>query len=220
MSLSSLTYYQRVMGAMVIVLGVLVTLVRWWPAGTGSDASAPFRDRPTSPVQLHEIQPTSQAQEKTPPPPAPLPPIVVPNEVLITEDITFGDGEIEVQMPEDDDKLQQGTAKTTAAQQPDMGARLLKNVQPNYPPSARKDEVRARITVEVQVSETGTVRSASVTGRWRVYEDGSVRPVAELGYGLEEAALTAAQRSLFRPAQAQGRPVATRTTLTFTFGPR
>jgi protein TonB len=42
--------------------------------------------------------------------------------------------------------------------------------------------------------------------------------VPSLGYGLEESALDAASRSLFRPAEQNGEPVATRTTITFTFG--
>ncbi len=220
MLLSHVTYYQRVMGALVLVLGMAVALVRWWPAGTGTDSPSLFRDRPSAPIQIREIQPTSQAQEKSPPPPAPLPPVVVPNEVLVKEELTFGEGELQVDDPDDDEKLQDGTSQVTAARQPDTEARLLKNVQPDYPLDAQKEQVRARIKVEVQVSETGAVQSASITERWRLYEDGSARPVQDLGYGLDQAALTAAQRSLFRPAESQGTPVATRTILTFTFGPR
>jgi outer membrane biosynthesis protein TonB len=208
------------MGAMVVVLVLAVALIRWWPVNMGEDPASLFRDRPSSRIHVREIQPTNQAQEKNPPPPAPLPPVVVPNDVLVKEELTFGEGELQIDTPGEDEKLQDGTAQATAARQPDTEARLLKNVQPNYPQAARRDRVRARIKVEVHVSETGNVRRASITERWRLYEDGSARPVPQLGYGLEEAALAAAQRSLFRPAQARGQNVETRTILTFTFGPR
>jgi hypothetical protein len=62
------------------------------------------------------------------------------------------------------------------------------------------------------------VTTATVLKRWRLSDGGQARPVAQLDYGLEEAALVAARRSRFRPAQQNGRPVASQTTLTFEFG--
>jgi outer membrane biosynthesis protein TonB len=148
-----------------------------------------------------------------------LPPVVVPNDVLVEEEIDIGDAELRVDMPEDDEKLQDGADQATAARQPDTDARLLRNVQPNYPSAAREDEVRARVEVELQIANDGRVQQATIRRRWRLSEEGTPRPVSELGYGLEEAALTAAQRSLFRPARANGRAVPTRKVITFTFGP-
>lgn len=45
-----------------------------------------------------------------------------------------------------------------------------------------------------------------------------MRTVDSAGYGLEEAALHAAARWRFRPAEIEGEPVATRALLTFSFG--
>lgn len=218
MSTSQFAYYRRIMMAMVATLTAAIVLVHWWPAGNGTDDERPFRDHPSDRIHVQDIQPTSQSQEKTPSPPAPLPPVVVPNDVLIKEDLEFGEAELKIDEPEDDEELQQGAERATAARQPDNGARLLKNVQPNYPPAAQKDGVRARISIEVQIGTSGTVEEASVRGRWRLSADGSSYAVTELGYGLEEAALAAAQRSLFRPAQSEGRPVTTQKVITFTFG--
>lgn len=213
-----LAYYRRIMTAMVVILVIFIALVRWWPPSDGLTGDRPFDDRPTERIQVRDIQPTSQSKEKVPAPPAPLPPVVVPNDVLIKDPLEFGDAELQVEEPEEDDELQQGTARATATRQPDTGARLLKNVQPNYPPAAQEEEIRARIAIEVQITETGAVADATIEGRWRLSANGSSHPVTELGYGLEESALAAAHRSLFRPAQAQGRPVATRKVITFTFG--
>jgi protein TonB len=219
MSTFEATYRQRVMGAMVLVLALAVLLVRGWPVWAPSDPTSVFRDRPTERIQIRDVQPTSQAKEKTPAPPAPLPPVVVPNEVLIKEELSFGEAPLDVDAPEDDAELQEGAERRTAAQAPDTGARLLRSVQPTYPASAREAEVRARIQVEVQIRADGVVEAATIQERWRIYPDGSSRPVARLGHGLEEAALSAAERSLFRPARTRGRPVATRKRITFTFGP-
>jgi len=218
MTTADLTYRERLLWALVAVLALAILIVQGWPVGAPSAPTELFRDRPDDRIQVRDVQPTSQSQEKTPPPPAPLPPVVVPDEVLVKEELEFGEAQLPVDRPEDDARLQEGADQATAARQPDTGARLLRNVQPTYPTSAREDEVRARIQVEVQIDPQGRVQSATVRRRWRVREDGSVEPVEQLGYGLEEAALTAAERSLFRPARSSGTPVATRKVLTFTFG--
>lgn len=213
-----MAYYRRVMTATAVVLAILIALVRWWPAPHAGTDERRFDDRPADRIQVREIQPTSQSKEKIPAPPAPLPPVVVPNDVLVKEPIEFGEAELHVDEPEDDNELQEGADRATAARQPDTGARLLKNVQPNYPSAAQDEDIRARIAIEVQISESGVVEDATIQGRWRLSSNGSPHPVTELGYGLEESALAAAQRSLFRPAEAQGQPVSTRKVITFTFG--
>lgn len=206
------------MTALVVVLAVAIGLVRLWPARFDEPENKLFRDEASDRIQIEEIQPTSQSREKTPPPPAPLPPIVVPDEVLIKEDLEFGESELRVDVPDDDQLRHEGNGQAVAARQPNTEARLLKNVQPNYPQAARDDEVQAQIKVEVQIREDGSVQNATITERRRLFPDGSSRPVADLGYGLEEAAIAAAKRSLFRPAENQGSPVATRKVVTFTFG--
>jgi len=214
------SYRERLLGALVAVLALALALVRGWPAPT-EEAPSRFRDRPAERIQVRDVQPTSQSQEQTPPPPAPLPPVVVPNEVLVTEELDFGEAELQVDVPdpEDDAQLREGTDQATAAQMPDTGARLLRNVQPTYPAAAQEKDVRARIEVEVEIDTQGRVQAATIQQRWRLHPDGSSEIVEELEYGLEEAALVAARRSLFQPARHRGKPVTTRTVLTFTFGP-
>lgn len=214
-----LSYHLRVMGTAAVVLLFAIGLVRWWPTWSSPNDTIRYRDRPTERIQVREITPTTQSQELKPPPPAPLPPVVVPNDVLVEQTIEIGESSLQIKTPGEDERLQDGTSTTpTAARQPDTDARLLRNVQPNYPAAARKDEVWARIEVEVKISQSGRVTEATVRRRWLLSEGGSARAVSKLGYGLEEAALSAAQRSLFRPARANGQPVPTRKVITFTFG--
>lgn len=219
MASSRPSYHQRVMGAIVAVLVLAIVLVRGWPAGVGANAGETFRDRGSERISIQEVQPTSQSEEKNPPPPAPLPPVVVPNEVLVEQDFELGEAELRVETPEDDERLQEGTDRATAARQPDTDARLLRNVQPEYPAAAHDEEVKARIEVEVEIDKNGRVSDAQIRRRWRLSGDGAAQPVPDLEYGLEEAALSAAQRSRFRPARANGHPVPTRKVITFTFGP-
>jgi len=220
MARSWFSYGPRVMTATVAVLLLVTALVRWWPAQTAQHSPTPFRDQPAERIQIRDIKPTSQSQELTPPPPAPLPPVVVPNDVLVRNELEIGTSDLRVEVPGDDERMQDGADRAPAGRQPDTDARLLRNVQPNYPSAAREDRVRARIEVEVHVAKTGRVQDAQVRRRWLLGEGGTSRPVSTLGYGLEEAALAAARRSLFRPARANGQPVPTRKVITFTFGPQ
>jgi protein TonB len=73
-------------------------------------------------------------------------------------------------------------------------ARPLAVVRPSYTVEARSARVEGRIRIELQVNEQGEITSARV--------------VSGLGYGLDEAALAAAQRLRFTPATRCGRAVA------------
>ncbi len=216
---SNHTYRRRLLASLAVVLGLGVALVQWWPASTAPSTDGPFRERGPERIQVNEVQPTTQSRERTPPPPAPTPPVVVPNDVVIEDPIDFDEGTLAVEDPDNDEQLREGRSPAvSAARRPDTNARLFRAVQPDYPSSARERSIRARVRVSVQVSKTGRVEEAIVLKRWRLLDEGGVRPVARLDYGLEEAALGAARRSRFRPAQHDGRPVASQTTLTFEFG--
>jgi periplasmic protein TonB len=76
-------------------------------------------------------------------------------------------------------------------------------VAPKYTLEARQAEVEGVVRVEVTVDETGHVVNARV--------------VSGLGYGLDEAALTAARASTFEPASRCGKPVIGTIVLPFRF---
>lgn len=213
-------YRLRMLASLAATLLLCIGLIRLWPTWTPDAAPSTYSERGTETIQIEEIQPTSHTQQKAPPPPAPLPPVVRPNDALIEEEpLEFTDSNLPIEEPGEDAEKQEGIADATAAPQPDTNARLLRYVEPDYTRAAREDGVRARVVVEVKVDPQGRVQEATIIERTLLSEDGTpTRAVSQLGYGLEEAALSAARRCLFRPARANGQPVATRTTLTIRFG--
>ncbi|MFO8232669.1 MAG: energy transducer TonB [Longimonas sp.] len=216
----SSTYRMRVLGAGAAALLLCVGLVRWWPVPEAA-SHASYSDLASDRIQLEEIQPTDQDVRRQPPPPAPLPPEVVPEDELVDAEIDWSDVALDITDPGDDAERRDGRAEEAAARtQPSTEARLLRAPQPTYTEHARREEVRARIELVVEVNPQGQVESARIRNRWQVDAEGTEQSIDTLGYGLEEAVLTAVRRAQFRPATDNGEPVATQTVITFRFGPR
>ncbi len=214
-------YETRILASLSATLLLLIGLVHFWPMEAPSEPAMSLYDaRGDDIIQIEEIQPTSQSMEKRPPPPAPLPPVVYPDDAIVEDEpLEFTDVRLLVEEPGEDAERKEGAADATAAPRPDTNARLLRYVEPDYTQAARKDDVRARVVVEIRVDAQGRVQDATILKRMLLDAEGTpTRTVDALGYGLEEAALSAARRCLFRPARTNGKPVATRTTLTISFG--
>jgi len=168
-------------------------------------------------VELEMIEQTQQAA-KPPAPPTPVPPVVVPDDVVL--DFDEVDPSEEIAIEEDgDDTAQSESVGPRLVAQADQGPRPIRFVEPEYSEEARRKKVKATILVEVLVDERGRVLQSKIVDRFVYEKKGDPpTPVNEIGYGLEEAALAAAERWRFRPARHGGRTVQTYTTLTFRFG--
>jgi protein TonB len=213
-------YVLRMMGCLVLALSVMIGLVHLWPSWS-TDPDVAYSAAGSEVIHIEAIQPTRQSLEQRPPPPAPLPPVVVPDDIVTDiEPLDFTDTALPIEEPGEDDERQEGTSRqATSAQRPDVNARLLRYAEPEYPRAARRRGVEAEVVIEVDIDPQGRVQSAKVVRRMLLGGDGAPpRVVSALDYGLEEAALAAARRCLFRPARAGGEPVSTRTTLTIRFG--
>jgi len=129
-----LSYHLRVMGATAVVLLLAIGLVEWWPTWSALDSPVRYHDRPTERIQVQEITPTSQSQELNPPPPAPLPPIVVPNDVIVKEEVEIGESSLQIETPGEDERLQEGASTApTAARQPDTDGSPARHRRPPAP---------------------------------------------------------------------------------------
>lgn len=213
-------YQIRVLGTMAGVLVVLTLMFRFWPV---PDAGPPgpqiYDTRGRDVVTLDLIQPTSQVS-KPPPPPAPLPPIAVPDDVDLEEEFDIQD-EISTDVGEEITEAVDGPVNTgpVLIAQADVSPKPVRFVEPEYSKEARQRKIKAQVMVEVLVDEKGRVMATKIIDRFLLgNKDEPPTPVSVLGYGLEEAALAAAERWRFRPGRHNGRAVQTYTTLTFSFG--
>lgn len=209
-------YHTTVLLCLVAALIALNLLTRYWPDWKPKPNTNQVFDTRGEPIELEMVEQTSQAA-KPPAPPMPVPPVVVPDDVVLdfeevnpTDEITLED--------EGDAKGDSETGPRIVAQA-DQEPRPIRFVEPEYSPEARKKKVKATILVEVLVDEFGRVQKSRIIDRF-VYEKKGEPPVpvSKIGYGLEEAALAAAERWRFRPARHGGHAVQTYTTLTFRFG--
>jgi TonB family protein len=93
---------------------------------------------------------------------------------------------------------------------PPPGATVIRQQQPQYPTEARLRGQHGRVVVIAVVDETGKVVEAKV-------DESARQPCA--GEIIEAAAIEAATRSTFTPAEMDGRPIRAATHLFFTFAP-
>lgn len=82
---------------------------------------------------------------------------------------------------------------------------LIRDVRPNYTSEAMRAKIQGSVELEVVVLEDGTVGPVRVTKS------------LDRTFGLDQAAMDAAKKWLFRPGMRQGQPVATIVTLILDF---
>jgi protein TonB len=113
-----------------------------------------------------------------------------------------------------------GTPTAPPPPQPEerIAPRLVRITQPQYTEEARSKRLKARVEVLVQIDDTGKVTDARISRRWIIGRNNEETPTSKLEYGLEEAALSAASRHLFRPARLNGKPIPSEYTLDMKFG--
>ncbi len=216
-------YRLRFLSSLALSLLVVLAFFHFWPHRNAPDLSHTiFSVRGKEVVQIEDMAPTRQ-QARKPPPPAPLPPVPVPDDFILPEEELTFTSELSLETLTDegpDERTEAGTTGNGALLAIEEGPRPVRFVEPEYTPAARKRKIRAQIVVEVLVDEHGRVTQARIVERFLLSKnpDEPPVPVDTIGYGLEQAALTAAQRWRFRPARKNGTPVKTFTTLTFRFG--
>lgn len=215
-------YRTRLLITTVVTLVGMLALVRFWPMPDAEEQQEALFQRPTeSVVQIEMIEPTRQVRRQ-PPPSRPLPPIPVPDEVVIEEEPLELDDLLVIDTGDDDARLEgadAGNTGPTFVARADQAPKPVKFVEPEYSKEARKERIKAQIVVEVRVDEQGGVQESRILDRFLIRgNDAPPEPVSRLGYGVEEAVLAAAGRWRFVPARHNGRVVQSLATLEFTIG--
>ena len=212
-------------GTGVLLLANMAVMI--WPASSGHSPEAePTRIRAHEVIRISDVIPTRQdaaphdAGEapqpviSTPPTPV-IPTITIPDASTVEEPEpppvplfaietgpAAGSGDEAANPP----GATGNEADTVVATGILVPPRPLRLVEPEYSREARRKRVKAEIKIEVLVDTSGHVRQTKVLERYLRTSSGKER-VALLGHGLEEAALSAAERWHFHPARKDGRPV-------------
>ncbi|MBT8400800.1 MAG: energy transducer TonB [Rhodothermia bacterium] len=210
-------YVIRIQSALIVALLLALALVHLWPTITPTRTDITFRARGQETIAIEEIVQTRHRKEKPPPPP-PLIPVVVSDQEIIDEiELDIQDDFLALSDDEaEGDDLPEGDQTTSAPSL--MEPRPVRIVEPEYTRDAKRRNIRAEVVVEVLVDERGRVAAAEVIDRYLLGKDEAKEEVGTIGYGLEESAIDAAQRCMFRPARFDGEAVRAYARIIFSFG--
>ena len=211
------TYALRILACTAgALLLILLCFKLWPPMGTPEPLDIVY----SSPDQIHieDILPTRQAR-RAPPPPAPLPPVVVDEDVILDAELDLDISPLALDGPPLDDPAPESAQSAAGTALASEVPKPIRIVTPEYPRAAERRKIRAEVVVAVIVDRRGRVDGTDIVARYLLDEqEGTRSQVDALGFGLEEAALSAAERSLFRPARKDGIAVASNHQLSFKFG--
>ncbi len=210
-------YFIRLLACIIAVQVLVLLCIKLWPLPLTPQPLEIVYSSPET-IQMEEIISTRQVR-RSPPPPPPLPPVIRPEDVILQEDplmdfdpLSIAGPPLDELPPDPNGALNSGIASS----EPPKPIRI---VTPEYPRPAQRRKIRAEIVISVVVDKHGHVQSPQILERYLLNEREETRMlVDELGYGLEEAAVDAALRSLFRPARNAGVAVDSNHRLSFRFG--
>ena len=210
-------YVARVLAGIIVAQVVVLLCIKLWPLSLPPQTLDVVYSNPET-IQMEEVVSTRQTR-RAPPPPPPLPPVIRPEDIILEEDLVLDYDPLATtgpdlnQIPRDPEGAPSSGPATSEPPKP------VRIVTPEYPRSAQRRKIRAEIVIAVIVDRRGRVQSPQVLERYLLNEKENTRTlVNELGHGLEEAAVNAALRSLFRPARRGGAAVNSEHRLSFKFG--
>ncbi len=219
-------YRNRIKIGIIVALVAMILVFRFWPEQWVEPApfEVPFNDR-----EIIFIDPAT-ITEQPPAPPAPTRPFVPVDSRLdpvidVTDDLDLTLEPVNL-TPITTGSAQSSGDGTTAGsegarivQRPSRPPSVVRIVEPVISESARKAKVRAEITVRFLVSAEGEVEEAEII-EIKVFDERSrgFEKANDIGHGLKEATLQAAQNWRFRPAQLGDEKVRAWFTGLFTIG--
>ena len=204
--------------ASIIAAQVLILLcIKLWPDPSEPKPLDIIYSSPEV-IQMEEIVSTNQTR-RAPPPPAPLPPVIAPDDTILEEDILLDLDPLALTDPSMDDMPSEPEGALSTGIAATEAPKPIRIVTPEYPRSAQRRKIHAEIVIAVVVDKRGRVQSPQIVERYLLNEKDNTRTLVDaLGHGLEEAAVSAAMRSLFRPARKDGATVESNHKLSFKFG--
>ena len=211
------SYSLRLFASIIAAQVLILLCIKLWP---GASEPKPLDIIYSSPevIQMEEIVSTNQTR-RAPPPPAPLPPVIAPDDTILEEEILLDLDPLALTDPSLDDMPTEPEGVPSTGIGANEAPKPIRIVTPEYPRSASRRKIHAEIVIAVVVDKRGRVQSPQIVERYLLNEKDNTRTLVDaLGYGLEEAAVNAAMRSLFRPARKDGTTVESNHKLSFKFG--
>jgi periplasmic protein TonB len=188
--------------AMIASLSLLILAFKFFP-----DVEGPGKilSKSQEIVDIEDIDLTKQ-ENRPPPPPRPPIPIEAPNDEAL-DDVTISDTEIKLTedapppKPRDEDEETYFVAVEDLPE-PIGGIGAIQNLV-IYPEIAKRAGVEGTVFVEAFVDENGIVTRTSV--------------VKGIGAGCDEAAMSAVQKTKFKPGKQRGKAVKVRMSIPIRF---
>lgn len=211
------SYSLRLFASIIAAQVLILLCIKLWPIAPEPKPLDILYSRPEA-IQMEEIVSTRQTR-RAPPPPAPLPPVIAPDDTILEEDILLDLDPLTVTGPSTDEMPEEPEGAPSTGIAATEGPKPIRVVAPEYSKSAERRNIRAEIIIAFVVDKRGRVQSPQIVERYLLNQKDNTRELVNaLGHGLEEAALSAAMRSLFRPARKDGVIVESNHELTFRFG--
>lgn len=212
-----LEYEHRFMLSLICAELILLMILKFWPAQVQAPNS--YEDSFTEEVIYVERSIVTQQTDAPAAPPKPEIPIPVPNDEVIEEEIEF---------PEFDDIFtnfdalrEEGSSETGGEGKlvgsPEQGPRVVRIIEPTISDIAKRQNIKAQVIVTFLVGVNGEVEEA-VVNEIRLYNRDSYEVVEQIGYGILEATLEAANKWRFTPARDEGERVKTYVQNSFNIG--
>ena len=183
--------------SLIIALALMIVAFKFFPDIKKSDIQL---EGTQELFTVEDIQQTKQ-ENRPPPPPKPPIPIEAPSDDVL-EDIEIGDTEIDLEAemeapppPKEEKKVEEEPTYFVAVEEMPEPIGGIKGIQEKivYPEIAKRAGVEGKVYVLAFVDESGTVTKAQV--------------LKGIGAGCDEAALTAVQKTKFKPGKQRGKPV-------------
>lgn len=216
--INSLKYQQRFLLALCLALSVCVLVLKLWPRSEPRPAEV-YVHFEQEEIYVEDVITTRQSSAPAAPP-KPIPPVPVPNDEIIEEQIHFPEfDDIFVVNPlqEPDEGFGRAGEEGRIVGSPDRPPALLRIVEPTVPEAAKKANIKAQIIVSFLVNTQGGVEEV-IVNEIRLYNGDSYKVVNDIGYGILEAVMEAAVRWQFRPAEHNSERVKTYVKNSFNIG--
>jgi len=183
--------------SLILALALMIVAFKFFPDVTSGGAQV---EGTQELFTVEDIQHTKQ-ENRPPPPPKPPIPIEAPSDDVL-EDIEIGDTEIDLSEeleapppPKEEKKVEEEPTYFVAVEEMPEPVGGIKAIQEKivYPEIAKRAGVEGKVYVLAFVDESGNVTKAQV--------------LKGIGAGCDEAALSADQKTKFKPGKQRGKPV-------------